>query len=466
MPLLNKKDEAFRERVLYGPIWRPILEVGIPIALFEAINHIFSIIDTLMASHISSDAVSTVVYLVQFNNFVGAIGSGLSVGGSILISQEFGRGNFERVKKLVSTVIFIISILTLAVFAISPFTRFILKVTGTPEEFIRLGAFYFSITMIAQGVKYLNNIFLSIEKIRGRSKTILVLNMAQVAIKLSLTAIYVYILNGNIANIAFATLISYTAVFAFCLVNTIVRRDVFTFSFKAIDLNKSQLKPLFRLSLPSMAEKMCFAYGKGTVNKMASDYGTDAVGAAGISNNMSGLLTGWQSGFQDSSSTIVGQVYGAGDLERVNKIFIRVTLLQLSIGIIGSVIFHFLSLPIARFFALSREGLNSEFENMIISVFNMELMGVTLLSLSYAATSLLLGMGKTKWVLVINIFRSFLLRVPILFFLQRILKIEFPAIGMSVALSNSISGVLAFFVAYYAIRKERKKAPIKETINA
>lgn len=58
-----------------------------------------------MAAHISANAVSTVAYLSQINMAISALGGGLAVGASIKISEAYGEGNFELVKRRVSTLL-------------------------------------------------------------------------------------------------------------------------------------------------------------------------------------------------------------------------------------------------------------------------------------------------------------------------------------------------------------------------
>ena len=45
---LSKKDEQFREFSLNGPMWRVVLYVGFPLALYESLNQLFKILDTMM----------------------------------------------------------------------------------------------------------------------------------------------------------------------------------------------------------------------------------------------------------------------------------------------------------------------------------------------------------------------------------------------------------------------------------
>ena len=176
------------------------------------------------------------------------------------------------------------------------------------------------------------------------------------------------------------------------------------------------LSQLFRLSIPSMIEKMAVAAGKAMVNNMAADYGTDIVGAAGISNNMSGLLTGIQTGFEDGGASLEGQLYGSRNFERTVKVYRHIQAAVLMIAVAGFFIMLALTDQIARLFSLSRGGYDPSFHSSICSIFHYELFGTLLLSFAYSGFTLLLGMGKTKTILAINVARIFVFRLPVIFF--------------------------------------------------
>ena len=54
-----------------------------------------------MASHVSAIAVSAVAYLSQLQNMISAVGTGLAVGSSLKISEAYGAGDYDMVKKVV-----------------------------------------------------------------------------------------------------------------------------------------------------------------------------------------------------------------------------------------------------------------------------------------------------------------------------------------------------------------------------
>ena len=56
---------------------------------------------------------------------------------------------------------------------------------------------------------------------------------------------------------------------------------------------------MLTLSFPVIVERIAFAVGKVIVNSMSTVYGSWTVGALGISNNIGGITTNPQNGFQE-----------------------------------------------------------------------------------------------------------------------------------------------------------------------
>ena len=71
---LSEKDRKFREFALEGSMWKVIWKVCYPLAIYQSLNQLFKILDTMMAAHISANAVSTVAYLSQINMAISALG--------------------------------------------------------------------------------------------------------------------------------------------------------------------------------------------------------------------------------------------------------------------------------------------------------------------------------------------------------------------------------------------------------
>ena len=447
---LSKKDEQFREFSLNGPMWRVVLYVGFPLALYESLNQLFKILDTMMASHIGASAVSAVAYLSQINMMISAVGTGLAVGASIKVSQAYGAGDFMLVKKRVSTMFAMCGALGIAILLVLvPFTPEFLRLMNTPEEFIADGSTYFRLELFGMVITFFNNVYIAIERARGNSKRILILNTAVIVVKLGLTAWFVYGLGGGINMISCATIISQSLLLLAACINMNQKGNAFGFSLRAISIKKEVICPMLTLSFPVIVERIAFAVGKVIVNSMSTVYGSWTVGALGISNNIGGITTNPQNGFQEGGSSIISQNLGAGRPKRALLAFRWVLYIDMLIGL-GIMTASLLCLnQLAGLFA----GDNAEFAGMIKQIYRFEAVGAIPLGVNAAVMALLYGFGKTRVTLVMNFCRVFLFRVPVLWALQQFTDLGNVSAGIVMAVSNVASGVLAAVVGVIEIRR-------------
>lgn len=450
---LSKKDEKFREFAQNGHMGKVVLQLGLPLALYQSLNQLFKILDTLMASHIGNSTVSAVAYLSQINLMLSALGGGLAVGSSIKISEAYGAGKFELVKRRVSTLFAMCAVLGGGILLLlAPFTPQFLRIMNTPEEFIAEGSTYFVLELVAMVITFFNSVYIAIERVRGNSRRILYLNMSVIAVKLGLTAWFVYGLEGNVTMIAMATIFSQLVLLAAAVINLNHGENVFGFSLKAIDFKGEVIGPMIKLSVPVIVEKAAFAMGKVVVNSMSTVYGSLTVGALGISNNIGGITTMPQNGFQEGGSAIISQNLGAKKPNRALSAF-RWTLL---VNVICGLIFMSLSLiflkPLSGLFAKG----DAEFAGMIAEIYRLEALGAIPLGVNAAVLGMLYGFGKTKVTLFMNFCRVFVFRIPVLWALQQFTDLGNVSVGIVMVVSNVCSGILAAVIGAVEIGKLRR----------
>lgn len=457
---LSDKDSKLRAFVLNGNMLRVVLYVCVPLAIYQEFNQLFHILDTMMASHISAESVSTVAYLSQLLSIFGAVGTGLAMGSSIKISEAYGAGDYVLVRKRLSSLITLCAILGGAVLCIIPFVPQLLAVMGTPQTFITIGTKYFIITLLSTVVNFFNSVYIAIERARGYSRRIMFLNFGVMFLKLTLTAVFIYGLNADITMIAVATLIAQSALFLVAIWNLSRKNDVFGFSIRYISFTRGVIQPMLHISFPVIAEKIAFALGKTVINSMSKNYGTTVVGALGVSNNLNGTVTTMQNGFQDGGASIISQNVGAGNIKRAISAFRTVLVLNIIIGFVGWLLLIAFRYPLTSIFATSINGLDTEFQQTIIRVFLWDCTGSCVsLGINSAIMSLLFGFGYTKLSLLINFSRVFVFRIPVLWALQNFTNLGSQSVGIVMGVSNVCVALLAIVIAFFTLRHIRRAYP-------
>ena len=457
MAIVSKKDEQFRHFALTGAPMKVLLSTCLPLALFQALQSIFKTLDTLMASHIGADEVSAVAALSQITLMITALGSGLAVGGSIKISEAYGRGDYEAVRRRVATVYAMavaVSILVAAV--LIPFAAPFLRLLRTPENLIAAGVGYFRIEILTLVINFFNTVYIAIERSRGHAKKILKLNMVIVLVKLALSAFFVYVLEGGLVLIGVATLAGQALLLGYALFSMSRDEGAFRFSVRNIRWKRETVGPILNLSYPVTAEKVLFAAGKVVINSMSGLYGGLTVGALGISNNIGGLTTSWQIGLTDGAAPLISQNRGAGKYQRTLKIFYCLLALDLLVGAVGYTLVSF-GLPwLAEIFAKSKNSFDPDFCQLIIEIHRWEMLGYVTLGINSAVMALLLGYGYTKLTMLLNVARVFVFRVPVLWAFQQFTSVGPEAVGMTMMISNVCTGLSAIAVAIPVVLKIRR----------
>lgn len=460
-------ESEFREKSLSSNVYLLIIQVGTPLAVFALFASLFSLLDTIMASHIGTIDVSTVAYMNQLRMILNSIGTGIGTGSMILINRAYGAGDKAKTNELTNTLVRLLLILSLIFLLMIPFVPAILRLIKTLEEFISEGSAYFRILITATVVNFVNLIYINVEKSRGRTGVILVANLSMMVIKLIFSALFVYILDKGIAYIALSTLISYSACAIYALPHLFDRNSIFCIRPSLVfHTKKGYSKSLLSLSFPVAVEDSTFSLGKVIVNSIASSYGAEMIGALGISNNVSGLAASFENGFSDASSSIVSQNYGAGKCRRAIKVYIANIIITFIASLFALGVLYAFSDKLIPIFATSRNGFNARFMETIRRIFIYDSLSCFGIAFNGAGMDFLLGLGKTKVTLVLNFLKIFVFRIPVLFILQMFISDGAAALGIMMMISNCGVAIPTTLICIHVARnliKEEKLNEIKSS---
>ena len=426
-------EQEFRAYSLSGNLYKLIIQVGTPLAVFALFNTLFSILDTMMASHLGTIDVSTVAYMNQLRMVLNAIGTGMITGSMILINREYGAGNNEKAGILINTLVRLILMISAVFLIMLPFVPWLLDLISTPEEFIEEGAFYFRVLMIATVINFINLVYINVEKTRGRTSIIMVLNIITMVIKLLYSLFHLFDKKS-------------------------IFRIIPSLVFK---VRKGIAKYIVDISYPVAVEDSAFSLGRVVVNSLAGGYGAEMIGALGISNNVSGIAANFENGFSDASSAIVSQNYGAGKYKRAVDAYKANIVITLAASVLALSILFLANDFLLDIFATSKTGYDLAFKETIRSIFIYDSIGCLGIAINGAGMDFLLGLGRTKITLILNFLKIFVFRIPVLFILQMFIEDGATALGIMMLISNwgicIPTTIICTFISKRLVGKEKSR---------
>ena len=124
-----------------------------------------------------------------------------------------------------------------------PFSTFVLRLCQVPNDLITISDLYFKLQIIEQVIIIFNNIFIGLEKSKGNTKIIFILNIIIMGVKLILNSIFIYGFHvTNLAWIEVASIVAQLVLFVIAMIKLFSKDNIFKISFKTLSLKWNYLK--------------------------------------------------------------------------------------------------------------------------------------------------------------------------------------------------------------------------------
>lgn len=452
---VSEKDLKRREFILNGNPMAVVLSISLPLMALGAFSYISSIIDTVVVSTTDNDALSSVVMISQIKQLIIALGAGFATGSSIIVSRLIGRGEYDKAKKAANTTIEVFfGLAVLVILIIQIFAVGILRLGGMTQDMIDMGIGYFRVQIVSIGVGLFNQVFMGLEKARGAMKNVTFVNIMSMSLKLVFTIVFVNLLHLGTAWVAGGTLCADISVTIYALINLARRNYLFKFDPKNVMFTKDFFKPLCSLSIPVSLGKFVFSMGKVIVNSLGMRYEADepgAVGALGVSNQISGSVTHLTTYSEDSESSVISYNLSQKYYSRMIKVFFCTLSLNLIITIIGFILLTIFSEPLSMFFA--GDG-GAEKAALIEKIFSYERIGIIALGVNSAVNGLIYGLGYTKLSMLCNLSRLFVFRIPsMLVMINCFPDMGAESLGIAMLVSNVGIGLMSVVIGTVCLLK-------------
>ncbi len=461
--VIDKKLKR-RDAILNGNLWKTILMVSLPILMYNLCNYLYGIYDMVVVQTANIGDAADIVVLDQIKNMISTVGGALATGGGILVSRRYGENRISDAKRCANclfSIALIVAGLTLLFIPIGvPF----LKLLQTDQSTIDNAMGYYYVQIAILSITTINNTFIALEKSKGNTLKLFILNFGVIIIKIALTTLFAFgpFENVTVTWLAMATLAAQSFLFIAGLIYLFLPSNVLRISFKELNFNKSDSLIILKLSLPVFLGRFLFSFGKVYINSVATSvYGKMAVGALGISNTMAGLLTNMINSFEDGGSTIVSQNYGNANGKRIRKFFFINMIYLVLMATIGMIICYILKEEVARFFAPS----DPLYQEMIVNIFKWECLDIVFTGIQAVGLSIFYGFGKTRITMALSMAQLFAFRIPTLLIGIYWIHMNYEACGVAMFVSNALTGSIAFILALIFILRMQNMKKYKELFN-
>lgn len=455
-------EKRRRYQILNGNMLSTILMICIPLAIYAFFNSLYNLIDQIMANNISSKAVSNIAVISQLKNALNAFGTGLAGGGAVVVARYYGGSKLEEAKKASANMLTICLIMSaIIILLLMPLAYPILKIAQTPEinDSVIL---YFDLCMVEMVFTAVNSIFMGLEKIKGNSKKLLLLNVMMLIIKLIFNVLFIYVIKvDSIHYLEIASIIGQLSLFAISVSVMFSKKNMLQIKFSNMLPKKIYIVPIIKLSIPIFLGKFVMNIGKTIVNALCGAFYSEATdglitGALGISNNLTGLVTSTTGVFEEGQSTVVSQNIGNKNLRRTIKAFKASALCVLVIATVGFILVSFVFLnPLTDLFVSAKNSKDgAHLAELVKQIYFYDCWSIPGLGITSILLGLLYGYGQTFLSSILN-FSRIGIRILSLIVCHAV-GMDYTAAGLSMGISNILIAVMALiFLIIFMIRLKK-----------
>jgi len=450
---LTLHEERRRNFIQNGDLWKVVLFITAPLAVYALFNYLYGFFDIFLVSHyIGTDQVASVMFIDDIKATIMAIGGGIAAGGTVFIARHYGAGDYEEARRHAgATLVLAVGLsVTIALLGMA-FAQPLLKLLNAPDAIITEGLGYYLLQMASTVLIAFNAVYMGTERAKGNTKMILILNIAAMIVKIGLSALFVLALGLGTTYVALATLLAQGMLSALAFFVVFSRKNSIGVRLEDLTIRKRYALPILLLSLPVIAGRFLFSFGRVIVNSLATRYGLTALAAFGIAMRLGGGPGAIASIFEETTVSVASQNLGGKKLKRAFQTYGIANLYAILIAFTGMIL---LVLSIDAVIPWFTTEANPELVSLITQIFRYEKFSMISSSTIAIVAALFVSFKNTKVTFILNTIRVFALRVPFLI-LFLALDIGPVALGYAMFISNTTTAVIALVmiaVHYHKVR--------------
>lgn len=341
-----------------GDISSQLIRFSIPLVLGNLFQLTYNAVDSIVVGRFAGEeALAAVGTAGPVMNIVILGITGICIGASVLMSEFFGAGNHEKLKKEVATTLlfgcyFSLAIVILGLF----FSGGIIRLLRVPEEITEDATVYLRLILIGMPFTFFYNGVASALRSVGDSRTPVRFLAVASILNAILDLIFVAGFHMGVFGAAFSTVIA-EAVSAFLCIFYIYRKvPLLRLGPKDFRMDRELLRLTVKQGAVTALQQSCQPIGKLLIQGVINPLGVSTIAAFQAVNRVDDFAFTPEQSISSGMMTFVAQNRGAGNGERVKKGFRTGLFIEFSYWVIICIVILLVKEPVMKLFVSQGDG--------------------------------------------------------------------------------------------------------------
>lgn len=434
-----------------GKLSSLMLAMAIPSIVAQVINILYNMVDRIYIGHIKgigADALTGVGVAFPIVVFISAFSAFVGAGGAPLSAIFQGKGDRDRAEKIlgngVSMLIFFSAVLMIVFYV---FKKPLLFAFGASENTYSYASDYISIyligTLFVEFSMGLNTYIIA----QGKSITGMLSVLIGAVANIALDPIFIFVLDLGVRGAAIATVISQFLSAVWVVGFLASRRAVLRIKIQNLKPDFKIIGSIAALGVSPFVMRSTESFVSIVLNSGMQRCGGDVyVGSITIMQSVMQLFSAPLGGFTQGVQPIISFNFGAGNFDRVKKVYKSMIAICLAFSFLGTATAVIFPEIYAGFFTTDSGLIALVGEKMPIFMAGMLIFGA-----QQAIQTTFMALGQAKISLFIATLRKIILLIPLALILPRFFGTN--GVYISEPISDTISVLTASVLFMLNIKK-------------
>ena len=451
---IAKADHSDRQDFTQGSIFGKLIQFMIPILGALILQAMYGAVDMLVVGHFGTtagiSAVSTGSSILNMVTFV--IGQ-LAAGVMILLGRYLGERNHQRLGTLIGNAIaFFLTISVALTLILVFFAEPIALLMRAPAEAVELTAQYIRICGAGCIFVVFYNLISCIFRGLGNSRLPLLFVGIACVVNIIGDLLLIAVLKMNVAGAAIATISAQAVSVVLSLL--IIRRQKLPFQLSLRDIRfGSEIRPLTKLGIPLALQDLLTNLSFLAICAFVNRLGLDASNGYGIAQKINSFIMLIPSALIQCMASFVAQNVGAGMEDRAKKGMYYGMAVGFGIGLVIAAFAFFRGDLLAAVFASDPQAIAKAFEYLRGLAPEAFLPCILFSFMGYFN-----GHSRSTFVMIQGLIQSFLIRLPISWYMSMRPDASLTGIGLAVPVSTLV-GIGLCWLYYRRIHRQFSLQP-------
>ncbi len=305
-----------------GSILKALITFSVPMLIASVFQQLYTLVDTVIVSrYLGAEVLAGVGATGVLTYLILCIALGMANGGGLIISQCYGSRNYEKLKKTIISMTWIMLlfaiVMSLAGFV---YSRKILVFLKVPENVLDYSTTYIKIILLFSFGTVLYNLGASVLRSVGDSKTPLYVLIAASFINIGLDLLFVLQFKMGVSGAAYATVISQIISGFVCLWVLYRKRAFLGFQGdESFFPNLECSKLIITTSLPATFQSCLICLGGISVQRLINSFGSDVMAGYVAASKIDSLAIQVILSVAAALCVFTGQNMGIGEFDRIRQ---------------------------------------------------------------------------------------------------------------------------------------------------